>query len=158
MIQNKRRQKLIQPALQMRLILTFLGVALIGLVLQFILFAATVSALAEELPQDGPLLLERIPSYTLAVLGITVCVVLPLTITVGILTTFRIAGPLYRFDQHLKAVARGEDPGECRIRKGDQLQEFCATLNAALRAARTRSSAVSETPDESKERALDRAA
>jgi len=154
----KRRQKLIQPKLQLRLALTFLGVGLIGLILQFILFAATISALAAELPQDGPLLMERIPSYTLAVLGISMCVLFPLTITVGILATFRIAGPLYRFEQHLKAIARGEEPGECHIRTGDQLQDFCVTLNAALNALRKRHTAGTSTPKAERERELGRAA
>lgn len=153
-----RRQKLIQPKLQLRLTMTFLGVGLVALVLQFILFAATISALAAELPQDGPLLMERIPSYTLAVLGITMCVLFPLTITVGILATFRIAGPLYRFEQHLKAIARGEDPGECHIRTGDQLQEFCATLNAALTALKQRGAAPNADSKTAKGRELESAA
>lgn len=128
----QRRKKLIQPRLQIRLILAFLGVALLALMLQFILFASTIATLAADLPQEGEILIERIPGYTVAVLFISVGVLLPLIFFVGILTTFRIAGPLYRFEQHLKAIARGEDPGVCRIRKGDELQDFCRTFNAAL--------------------------
>lgn len=136
MAPHKRRIKLIQPRFQLRLIAVFSGLALLGLVLQFILFAATISALAADLPQDGPMLIESIPPYTLAVFGISLCVLLPMTISVGILVTFRIAGPLYRFEQHLKAIARGEDPGECRIRKGDELQGLCGTINEAVSALR----------------------
>ena len=148
----KRRKKLIQPRLQIRLILAFLGVALLALMLQFILFASTIATLAADLPQEGEILIERIPGYTLAVLGISIGVLLPLTFFVGILTTFRIAGPLYRFEQHLKAIARGEDPGVCRIRKGGVLQEFGRTWNAALdrlRADGGRSTATpaTDTPD-----------
>ena len=44
----------------------------------------------------------------------------------------RIAGPVYRFQQHLGAVARGEDVGPCRIRTGDELHSLCETINAAL--------------------------
>lgn len=138
---HKRRKKLIQPRLQLRLILAFFGVASLALILQFTLFTTTLTQLASELPSEGALLVERIPSHTLWVLGISFLVLMPLTFFVGVLVTFRVAGPLYRFDQHLKAIARGEDPGECRIRKGDELQDFCQTLNAAigvLRAARTR--------------------
>ena len=154
----QRTKQLIQPRLQLRLILTFLGVALIGLILQFVLFAATLSALASEMPQDGPLLLERVPSYTLTVLAISVCVVFPLTITIGILTTFRIAGPLYRFEQHMKAIARGDDPGECHLRNGDQLQDLCEIFNAALNTMRKQGWKSREPVEESKGKALDRAA
>jgi hypothetical protein len=158
MPQHKRSIQLIQPRLQLRLVLTFLGVGLVGLLFQFVLFAATISALASELPEDGPLLLERIPSYTLTVLAISACVLFPLTITVGILTTFRLAGPLYRFELHLKAIARGEDPGVCRLRDGDQLQELCVTFNAALDTMRRSGWSARSAQDESKGRALDRAA
>lgn len=128
----KRSKKLIQPRLQLRLIATFMGVALLALLLQFLLFGATISALAGDLPQDGPVLIDRIPQYTLLVLGISLCVLLPMTLCVGVIVTFRIAGPLYRFEQHLLAIARGEDPGVCRIRRDDELQDFCKTLNAAI--------------------------
>jgi methyl-accepting chemotaxis protein len=134
----KRRKKLIQPRLQFRLIFTFLGVALLALLLQFILFGATISMLAGDLPQDGPLLQDRIPQYTLMVFGISLGVLLPMTLCIGVIVTFRIAGPLYRFEQHLKAIARGEDPGVCRIRREDELQEFCTTFNAALDKLRER--------------------
>lgn len=132
MSSHKRRKKLIQPRLQLRLILAFFGVATLALILQFILFATSLSNLASELPSEGPLLLERIPSHTLWVLAVSFLVLMPLTFGVGVIVTFRVAGPLYRFDQHLKAIARGEDPGECRIRKDDELQDLCATLNAAI--------------------------
>lgn len=153
-----RSKQLIHPRLQWRLVLTFLGVSLVGLLLQFVLCAATMSALASELPQDGPLLMERIPSYTLTILAISMCVLFPLTITIGILATFRIAGPLFRFEQHLKAIARGEDPGECHIRKGDQLQDLCDTFNSALDAMRKQGWSTREGMSEAKGKALDRAA
>lgn len=148
---QKRRIQLIQPRLQMRLILTFLGVSIIGLILQFILFAATISSLADDLPQDGPLLLERIPTFTFAVLAITLCVVFPLTIAVGILSTFRIAGPLYRMERHLDSIARGEATDDCRIRQDDELQEFCGKLNAAVNALKQRRLALVGDPDDADE-------
>jgi hypothetical protein len=138
----KRKKKLIQPRLQLRLIFTFLGVALLALLLQFLLFGASLSALASEMPTDGPILIDRIPQYTLLVFGTSLCLLLPMTLCVGVLVTFRIAGPLYRFEQHLKAIARGEDPGVCRIRREDELQEFCQTLNAALDRLRSKQSTV----------------
>jgi hypothetical protein len=44
---------------------------------------------------------------------------------VGVLATFRLTGPIDRIERHLEAVARGEDPAPCRIRKGDEFQELC---------------------------------
>lgn len=137
MSQNQRKKKLIQPRLQMTMILSFLGIAVLALLLQFLLFQSTLSMLAADMPQDGALLLERIPGFTLLVLAISLCVLLPMTFFVGVLVTFRVAGPMHKFDMHVQAIARGEDPGECRLRKNDQLQEFCAHLNAAISRLRT---------------------
>ena len=69
---------------------------------------------------------------------------LPLTYAVGILTTFRIAGPLYRFETFLNQVLAGEKPERFRLRKGDELQDFADLLNAVteplrLKDAETRS-------------------
>lgn len=120
------------------MILAFLGVAAIALLLQFALFAAVLSSAAADLPEDGQILLERTTGLSLTILVISLGVLLPLCFFVGVLVTFRVAGPLYRFERHLEAIARGVDPGPCRIRKGDELQEFCGTLNAALDRVRSR--------------------
>ena len=77
--------------------------------------------------------------------GISLAIVLPAVISVGILLTFRIAGPIYRFEEYLKAVARGENVGPCKIRKGDQLQPLCDAINAATdAAARAEESAIGQ--------------
>ena len=56
---------------------------------------------------------------------------LPLTFLVGVLTTFRIAGPVYRFEQFLAAVRRGERPSDFHLRKGDELTDLAALINEA---------------------------
>jgi hypothetical protein len=138
MAQHKRKIKLIQPSLQLKLIGWFLGVAALALVMQFLLVTMAMSDLAADLPNDGRYLIESSTSRALLALGISFLVLMPLSLLVGVLVTFRIAGPIYRFEQHFKAIARGEDPGACRIRKDDELQEFCGHLNSALDTLRAR--------------------
>jgi len=135
---EKRRDRLVRPRLQLRLILAFLGVATTAMLLQFVLFASVISHAASELPTDGNILLERTTGLSTTVFVVSFCVLLPLCFFVGVLVTFRVAGPLYRFEKYLESVARGEDPGVCRIRKGDDLQEFCVVLNAAMSRLRSR--------------------
>jgi len=135
---EQRRDRLVRPRLQLRLILAFLAVAMIALLLQFVLFASVLTTAASDLPQDGQILLERTTGLSLTILVISMGVLLPLCFFVGVLATFRVAGPIYRFEKHLETIARGIDPGPCRIRKGDDLQDFCATFNAALTRMRER--------------------
>lgn len=133
-----RRDRLVRPRLQLRLILAFLAVAMIALLLQFVLFASVLTTAASDLPQDGQILLERTTGLSLTIFVISMGVLLPLCFFVGVLVTFRVAGPIYRFEKHLESIARGLDPGPCRIRKGDDLQDFCATFNAAITRMRER--------------------
>lgn len=135
---DQRRDRLVRPRLQLRLILAFLAVATTALLLQFVLFASVLSTAAADLPTDGPILLERTTGLSLTVFVISMGILLPLCFFVGVLVTFRVAGPLHRFEKHLETIALGTDPGPCRIRKGDELQEFCATFNRALERMRSR--------------------
>lgn len=128
----KRKIKLIQPRLQLKLIGTFMGMSALAMLLQFLLITSRMSEVATRLPQDGMLFLREMQQTTLQVFLISFGMLLPLTFLVGVLVTFRWAGPLYRFKVHLTKIANGERPGTCRIREGDELQDFCTLLNRAI--------------------------
>ena len=123
MTKYKRRIKLIRPRLQLKLTGWFLSVTVIGLLLQYMLFGYFLTQLALQLPGQGGYLVAQADGMLLKALGLTAVLVLPLTVAVGILVTFRVAGPVYRFEQHLGSLARGEDPGTCSIRKGDVVMD-----------------------------------
>jgi signal transduction histidine kinase len=80
-------------------------------------------------PTERDVLMDAIPEVLIQSLLLTFCVVLPLIFLVGVLLTFRIAGPVYRFETYLSQILRGENPGECRLRKGDELNELCGLIN-----------------------------
>lgn len=125
----RRRRKLIEPGLQLRLTFTFVGIAALSLLLQFVLFANAMTELAVALPRDGALLMERTGETLRAVLGVSFLVFLPLTFAVGVMSTFRIAGPVYRFTAFLRQIQRGENPPDFRLRKGDEMTELARLLN-----------------------------
>lgn len=136
----KRRKKLIQPGLQFRLILTFLSTGVAALCIQGLYLLHAVSQTSANLPTSQPGRVAEILANEVWVgVGISLAILIPLTLVIGTLVTFRVAGPAYRLEQHLLAIARGEDPGICRLRKGDELQSICSALNGAV--ARLRSSA-----------------
>lgn len=132
MTRYRRRNKLPKPSVQLRLTLTFMGTLLLSILLQLMLMRAHMLRIAVELPHDGAILMQEINQSQVTILLACTLVLLPLCFVVGVLSTFRLAGPLYRFEQHLRRLARGEDPGPCRIRDGDQLQDFCDLLNVAI--------------------------
>ncbi len=130
----RRRRRIIKPRLQWKLIASFVGILILGMLLQYLLLAQQLTELAERLPSDASILTAETPALLGAVLFVSFLILLPVTIVVGVLLTFRIAGPIYRFEQHLGAIARGENPGTCYIRKGDDLVELCALINDATQA------------------------
>jgi hypothetical protein len=131
MAKYKRRIKLIKPEFQNRLTLVFLGMSALGMIIQFILFHATLGEFALMLPTDGALLIEVMNQDALRVLAISLFVILPLSYVVGVLTTFRIAGPLHRIETHLTAIVNDGYTGPCRTRNGDKLQELVDCVNEA---------------------------
>jgi hypothetical protein len=150
-----RRKRLVKPSLQLKLIVTF-G-ALFGSVflLQILLLQWQVEALGLDSQSKVP------ADVILLVVGrmhwIAFLVCLPLTLIVGVFTTFRLAGPVYRFESYLGAIARGEDPGPCKIRKGDELHDLCDQINAAVTALRARSTQATVASSDGESR-VDRAA
>lgn len=132
MAKYKRRVKLIQPRLQLKLIGTFLGMSALAMLLQFLLFTSSMSEVAAQLPEDGAIMLAELQESTWQIFLLSYGMLLPLTFLVGVLVTFRWAGPIYRFKDHLGRIARGERPGHCHIRRGDELQDLCSVLNKAI--------------------------
>jgi len=133
---NRRTTKLIHPRLQLTLVSWFLGVAFVALVLQVLLLGAFLAELAARIPDQGAVVAAEANGMLMRAFVVSLLFLVPVTLGVGVLITFRIAGPVYRFEEYLDRIARGEEVGECRIRKGDQLQGLCDRINAAVAALR----------------------
>jgi hypothetical protein len=129
----QRRRKLIKPGLQLRLTAIFTGLCALSLLLQFILFQSALTSAALELPTDSARMLDLSQGIVLKVLAISFLACLPLTFLVGILTTFKLAGPIWRFETFLKAILRGEKPRDFTLRKGDHLNDLANLLVRATK-------------------------
>ena len=140
----KRKKKLINPSLQLRLVAVFLCTAGVAVQVEAILIALTLSQLAGKLPNDGGILLTALPEFLRTNLLLTLALLVPLTIGIGVVATFKIAGPLYRFEQFLRAVRDGEQTEPCRIREGDELRELCQLLNEVTAPLRERGTATAQ--------------
>lgn len=127
-----RKKKLINTGLQLKMIAVFLFLSCISALFQVVLLNRSIMSLSSLMETDGDILLGELPSLLFSNMVMTLGVLLPMMLLVGILVTHRVAGPIYRFEQHLGAIARGENPGICRIREGDELQSLCDTINAAV--------------------------
>lgn len=82
-----------------------------------------------------PLLVQTVFIVTIAV-GIT-------TAVFTLIVSHKIAGPLYRFKQSFKELARGNFSNQVRLRKDDQLHEVATEFNQMINAVRTQVQAAS---------------
>lgn len=127
-----RIRKLSRPGLQLKLVGSFMGMTSLALLLQFLFLGGRLTSALAKIPKHGGDVAEQVPSMLLSVLLVSAIVVLPLMFCLGVVMTHKIAGPVYRFEEYLGQIARGEKVGPCRIRKGDELQELCKRLNSAI--------------------------
>ncbi len=128
---QRRRRTLIQPRLQLWLTGAFVGLSALALLLQFALFTNAVHGIALELPSDGEIMMEAFSGDMLVVLAVSGLVFLPLTFLIGVLLTFRIAGPLCRIERFLLAVAEGESVPDVQLRRKDRLASLADAVNLA---------------------------
>ncbi len=138
MAEIKRRIQLINPALQLKLSVIFLALSLMSLVLHFTLVNMDIARLGAESGPYASLVVTEVSRILWQRFLLTAAIAVPVGICLGIVVTFRLAGPVYRFERHLKALAAGEDPGLCHIRKGDEFHRLCDLINdttARVRAA-----------------------
>jgi len=133
---RKQRNKFIGGSFQLRLAGSLVGLATLALLLQFLVLAARLATEAGKLEDVGGQLAVALPKMLLQVFGFTLVVLVPLIFCFAVLMTFRIAGPIYRFQEYLTAVVNGRETGPCRIRDEDKLQELCDLINRATEPAR----------------------
>jgi len=144
MAKFKRKKKLINSSLQLKMIAVFMGIAATTSLFQVVLLNSALTGIAKDLPEAGDLLLRELPKIMLTNVGLTVGVLVPLMFAIGLLITHRIAGPAYRMQQYCKALARGEELGPCRIRKDDELWDLCDALNDAVDTLRAQAAATQQ--------------
>ncbi len=128
-MRHRRRKKLIKPGIQMRMVAAFLCVGVVVILIQGVVLFHMLTRLAADLPNEGGLIVKDIPAMVGRSLLIGTGLIIPSIFVIGVLVTFRVAGPLYRFEMFLKQVANGEKPGPCKLRKGDELKGLCELLN-----------------------------
>lgn len=121
----RRKKKLILPALQLKVTAVFLATSLVMLTVMGLFLIRSLTA---PTGADSATLEEVLPVVAEAFL-LTLAVMIPLTLFVGVLATFLFAGPIWRMKRFLEEVQAGNNPADCFLRFGDELQDFCKLLN-----------------------------
>ena len=124
----RRRQKLIQPGLQLKIgvIFVFVLISTLGF------FAARLHlVVANHGGVHGEQVRADFSSILRSELLVALAMGIALTMAVAVAVTFRLAGPVYRMGQFLKAVRGGTQVAPCKLRKGDAFGDLCGLINEA---------------------------
>lgn len=124
-----RLRKLVHPRLQLRLTLSFVGLAFLALAFQFVLFVSVMSETLERTPGAFAENFVNVAGAYQRVFVTSLLIVLPLTALVGVMATFRIVGPLFNITRFLQRTLAGENPPDCRLRAHDDYQDLCTLVN-----------------------------
>ncbi|MDA1194949.1 MAG: hypothetical protein O2894_07160 [Planctomycetota bacterium] len=125
----KRTKKLIKPRFQLKVAGACLGIAVMAVITLMILMNDVILDFADKGWVDSAAVQDKWAGVLLTKLGIALMILAPMTLALGVILMHRIAGPLYRFEQFIQGVVRGEQTDICRIRQGDELQDLCDLLN-----------------------------
>ncbi len=133
----KRKKKLINPRMQLKIAGAAVAIALVSvLVLTVMLNEAFVQMVdrgwIDPANVSGSWLEVLIPTVLMSL-----AILFPLVLSLGILLSHRIAGPMYRFRVWLTDVKNGKETRPCKIRDGDEHQDFCELLNEVTEPLRT---------------------
>lgn len=129
---KRRQQKLVPGSFQLRVALGLIGLSALALGIQFLYLCARLTFLAQRVDAAEGNVVEALPGLMLELFVLSVLVLVPVLFIVAIMTTFRIAGPLYGLERYLRSVADGNAVGRFSTRKGDRIDGIRDALNDAL--------------------------
>ena len=129
--QFKRRTIFIKKNLQLRYMLLIVVSVLCGLAIMTLELTATISDLFDAYPVlMQPIYDEFIPIISDFFYKIAIYVLF--VVLISAILSHKMAGPVYRFEQTCKAIAKGDFSQRIHLRKGDQFTELQDEFNKMM--------------------------
>ncbi|MBR5151493.1 MAG: HAMP domain-containing protein [Elusimicrobiaceae bacterium] len=127
----QRRTIFIKKNLQVRYMVLMVACVLCGLAIMGLELTATLNELFDAYPVlVQPIYDEFIPIVSDFFYKIAIYILL--VIIISAIVSHKMAGPVYRFEQTCKAIAKGDFSQRVHLRKGDQLTELQDAFNKMM--------------------------
>jgi methyl-accepting chemotaxis protein len=160
--QYKRRQYFIKKDYQFRFILRFCILVLAGgLISTGLLFVFSQGTLTSSFDQSRLVVrstAEAILPSLLITNAITLVLIALATIVVVLFLSHKIAGPMYRFENDLKLIGKGDLTTVIHLREKDQITEMANSLNQMTRNLREKVQALENEVEQVLESAMEQGA
>ncbi len=127
----QRRTIFIKKSLQLRYMVLIVTCVLCGLAIMGLELAATLNDLFDAYPilmqpiydEFGPIMSDFFYKIAIYVL---------LVVIISAIISHKMAGPVYRFEQTCKAIAKGDFSQRVHLRKGDRLTDLQDEFNKMM--------------------------
>ncbi|MBR2392451.1 MAG: HAMP domain-containing protein [Elusimicrobiaceae bacterium] len=129
--QFKRRTIFIKKTLQLRYMMMIVLSVLCGLAIMTFELTATLN----DLFDNYPVLVQPIYDQFIPIAAsffYKIAIYLLFVILISAILSHKMAGPVYRFEQTCKEIAKGDFSQRVRLRQGDQLTELQAEFNKMM--------------------------
>ncbi len=129
--QFKRRTIFVKKNLQFRYMTLIILSVLAGLMIMAFELTFTLSDIFDKYPVLLQPLYDHFPSLAYGFIY-KIVIYIVFVVLISAILSHRMAGPVYRFEQTCKAIAKGDFSKRIHLRKGDQLMELQDEFNKMM--------------------------
>lgn len=127
----KRRQYIVSKKFQLKYVglilgLMFLTAALCSYVVYYSAMLSMGQKLANVYPQGRLIAIVKMVNFRIF---LSVILLSPVVVVIGIFLSHKIAGPIYRIEKVLANMASGDLSGRIVLRKGDEMLSLADSIN-----------------------------
>lgn len=139
-MRKRRRIRIVNMEFQLNFILKFCAVIILAaLTIAAIVYTLSIPS-ATTVFENSRLTLKRTADFILPILILSSLVAIIIaglvTVIITLFISHRIAGPLYRLEEDIAEVNRGNLSVKIQVRKKDELQNLAKSLNQMLKIIR----------------------
>lgn len=126
-----RKRYLIKKGFQLRfMIIIILSMLLIALVTSWSIYSAVIETLYNQFYGENLALIKHAISYKLFIRSLLLIFAIAV---ISIFISHRMAGPVYKFEQTIKALAKGNEVKEIGLRKKDEFYDLAIAINSLIK-------------------------
>lgn len=133
-VKYRRTQYLVAKKFQLRYVgLILLLVSLTAILCSYVIYYTMMVTMGDKLANVYPQgrLMSIVSTVNLRIL-LSLILVAPLVVIVGIMASHKIAGPIYRIEKFLTSMAAGELSQHITLRKNDELVSLANGINTVI--------------------------
>lgn len=125
-----RKQYLIKKGVQLRfMIVIIVSMILIASVTWYSIYTAVMQTLYSQFHGENLALIKHAITYKLLMRSFLLIFAIAI---ISVFISHRMAGPVYKFEQTIRALSQGKEVEEIKLRKRDEFYGLATAINALI--------------------------